>query len=121
MSGKEAPVTLRGPKVKGPEGEHAITYYENSPAKKVKVQCAKSTTADVTGGFETAWAEAVKDINLVFSMYSKVLRERAAADASQIEELEDILTEALSLESQLLEKKEHLRQSLAVISDKLQK
>lgn len=41
-------------------------------------------------------------------------------DASQIQELTNILTEALSLESQLKEKKEHLRQSLAVISDKLQ-
>jgi len=41
-------------------------------------------------------------------------------DASQLGELEDILTEARSLESHLKEKKEHLRRSLALISDKLQ-
>lgn len=45
--------------------------------------------------------------------------ERAAADSSQMRELEGILAEAKSLESYLKEKKTHLRQTLAVISDKL--
>lgn len=46
--------------------------------------------------------------------------ERAAKDTSQMKELEDILTEARNLESYLKEKKHHLRQTLALISDKLQ-
>lgn len=46
--------------------------------------------------------------------------DRAAADASRMKELEGILAEARDLESYLREKKQHLRQMLAVISDKLQ-
>lgn len=45
--------------------------------------------------------------------------ERAAADSFQMRELEGILAEAKSLELYLKEKKTHLRQTLAVISDKL--
>lgn len=56
--------------------------------------------------------------NTDFTCY--LLRERAAVDASQLGELEGILTEARSLEANLKEKKEHLRRSLALISDKLQ-
>uniref|UniRef100_A0A4W4GDJ6 Si:dkey-40g16.5 n=1 Tax=Electrophorus electricus TaxID=8005 RepID=A0A4W4GDJ6_ELEEL len=59
--------------------------------------------------------------SLAVSPQSIIHLEIAAVDASQIEELESILTEALALQSQLIEKKEHLRRSLAVISDKLQK
>lgn len=46
--------------------------------------------------------------------------EKAAADTSQMKELEGILREAQSLECYLKEKKNHLRQTLALISDKLQ-
>lgn len=46
--------------------------------------------------------------------------ERAAADTSQMKELQGILAEAHNLESCLKEKKNHLRQTLALISDKLQ-
>ncbi|XP_066535975.1 testis-expressed protein 12-like isoform X2 [Hoplias malabaricus] len=118
-----SPVTLRhtdikGPKMKLAEVEHADTYSANSPAKKMKGHCTKSPS--VTNGFETAWADAVMEINLMFSNYSEVLRERAAMDALQTEELENILSEAMSLESSLKEKKEHLRRSLSIISDKLQ-
>jgi len=46
--------------------------------------------------------------------------DRASADTSQMKELEVILIEARNLESYLKEKKSHLRQTLALISDKLQ-
>ncbi|KAL6471013.1 hypothetical protein MHYP_G00196630 [Metynnis hypsauchen] len=125
MTGKGSPMTLRGAENKGSklkltEVEHAVTYSENSPAKKVKTQSAKLPAEDVTNGFDAAWADAVREINHILSKYSEVLRERAEVDAAQFEELESILSEAVSLESQLKEKKEHLRRSLAVISDKLQ-
>lgn len=55
-------------------------------------------------------------IHSAFVSYS----ERAAIDASQVRELEDILMEARNLESHLKEKKDHLRRTLALISDKLQ-
>uniref|UniRef100_A0A3B1IVM9 Si:dkey-40g16.5 n=1 Tax=Astyanax mexicanus TaxID=7994 RepID=A0A3B1IVM9_ASTMX len=96
----------------------ALAYSDNSPVKKTKLQSTKSSVVDVTNGFETAWA-AVEEINGLFSKFSEVL-ERAAMDAAQVEQLESVLSEALCLESQLKEKKEHLRRSLAIISDKLQ-
>lgn len=46
--------------------------------------------------------------------------ERAAADTSQMKALDGLLAEAQSLESYLKEKKNHLKQTLALIADKLQ-
>lgn len=57
---------------------------------------------------------------MLFSQYSKALSERAAGDTSQVRQLEEILTEARGLETHLKEKKDHLRRTLALISDKLQ-
>ncbi|KAM9469437.1 testis-expressed protein 12 isoform 2-T3 [Clarias gariepinus] len=125
MTGTGSPKTLRGADVKGgkqkvPEAEYGGGFCDDSPAKKMKVSCTKSPTVDGTDAFETAWSDAVGDINLLFNKYLEVLRERAAVEAAQIQELTNILTEALTLESQLKEKKEHLKRSLAIISDKLQ-
>ncbi|KAI7800809.1 hypothetical protein IRJ41_012696 [Triplophysa rosa] len=100
------------------ELENATTFSETSPAKMTKKH-PRSAAVDMPYGFETALAEANREVGVLFSNYSEVLRERADVDASQLRELEDILTEARSLESHLKEKKEHLRQCLALISDKL--
>uniref|UniRef100_A0A8B9H8G2 Si:dkey-40g16.5 n=2 Tax=Astyanax mexicanus TaxID=7994 RepID=A0A8B9H8G2_ASTMX len=125
MTGKGSPMTHKGTEIKGSklkmtDVDLALAYSDNSPVKKTKLQSTKSSVVDVTNGFETAWAEAVEEINGLFSKFSEVLRERAAMDAAQVEQLESVLSEALCLESQLKEKKEHLRRSLAIISDKLQ-
>lgn len=56
----------------------------------------------------------------LMSVFIACCSERAVADTSQMKELEGILTEAQNLESYLKEKKNHLRQTLALISDKLQ-
>uniref|UniRef100_A0A672K359 Si:dkey-40g16.5 n=1 Tax=Sinocyclocheilus grahami TaxID=75366 RepID=A0A672K359_SINGR len=95
-------------------------FSETSPAKKIKAQHFRSAAGDMPYGFEVALTEANREVSVLYSKYSEVLRERAAVDASQLGELEDILTEARSLESHLKEKKEHLRRSLTLISDKLQ-
>ncbi|KAK3531769.1 hypothetical protein QTP70_028298 [Hemibagrus guttatus] len=123
MASKESVMALRGTDVVGTklkEGEDADGFGDESPAKKMKVSCTKSPAVDGANGFKKAWSDAVREINLLFSKYSELLRERTAVDASQIQELTDILNEALSLESQLKEKKEHLRQAIAIISEKLQ-
>lgn len=52
-------------------------------------------------------------------MFVHCCRERAAADTSQMKELEAILAEARNLEGHLKEKKKHLKETLALISDKL--
>ncbi|XDV32385.1 hypothetical protein PO909_003230 [Leuciscus waleckii] len=123
-STKEESMAVRGTEMKRCQAKirevENAPFAETSPAKKMKTQHFRSAAGDMAYGFETALAEANREVNGIFSKYSEVLRERAAVDASQLGELEDILTEARSLESHLKEKKEHLRRSLALISDKLQ-
>ncbi|KAG9265421.1 testis-expressed sequence 12 protein isoform X1 [Astyanax mexicanus] len=119
MTGKGSPMTHKGTEIKGSklkmtDVDLALAYSDNSPVKKTKLQSTKSSVVDVTNGFETAWAGMLHLISYFYII------ERAAMDAAQVEQLESVLSEALCLESQLKEKKEHLRRSLAIISDKLQ-
>ncbi|XP_067103162.1 testis-expressed protein 12-like [Osmerus mordax] len=97
-----------------------IPYHDNSPAKKKKAPCSNTATSDSSGLFDGALASANKEMNVLFSQYSQALSERAAGDASQVRQLEDILMEARGLEAHLKEKKDNLRRTLALISDKLQ-
>lgn len=55
-----------------------------------------------------------------WSVFVHCCRERAAADTSQMKELEAILAEARDLEGHLKEKKKQLKKTLALISDKLE-
>ncbi|KAL4647538.1 testis-expressed sequence 12 protein [Arapaima gigas] len=89
------------------------------PAKN-RTSSVKLSALNVSGNFEAVLEDAKGEVEMLFSKYADVMSERAAADASQVMELEDILTEARGLESHLREKKEHLKQSLVVITDKLQ-
>ncbi|KAK9962107.1 hypothetical protein ABG768_007487 [Culter alburnus] len=121
---KEASMAVRGTEMKRCQAKtrevENAQFSETSPAKKMKAHHFRPAAGDMSNGFETALAEANQEVSAIFSKYSEVLRERAAVDASQLGELEDILTEARSLKSLLKEKKEHLRRSLALITDKLQ-
>ncbi|XP_029372545.1 testis-expressed protein 12 [Echeneis naucrates] len=92
---------------------------DRSPPKKRKLPNEPSTleSGDL---FEATAAGATREVNMLLSKFAKVLSERAAADAAQMKELEGVLTEARNLESFLKDKKNHLRQTLALISDKLQ-
>uniref|UniRef100_A0A8C8LNX9 Testis-expressed sequence 12 protein n=1 Tax=Oncorhynchus tshawytscha TaxID=74940 RepID=A0A8C8LNX9_ONCTS len=132
MPGRVMPPSGRGMDNKGPkqklsqEVEQTSAYCDNSPAKKKKAQSSKTPASYSSDLFEAELAGANREVNMLFSKYSEVLSafvsysERAAIDASQVRELEDILMEARNLESHLKEKKEHLRRTLALISDKLQ-
>ncbi|XP_055736034.1 testis-expressed protein 12-like [Salvelinus fontinalis] len=126
MPGRVMPPTGRGMDNKGPkqkmsqEVEQTSAYCDNSPAKKKKAPSSKTPASYSSDLFEAELAGANREVNMLFSKYSEVLSERAAIDASQVRELEDILMEARNLESHLKEKKEHLRRTLALISDKLQ-
>uniref|UniRef100_A0A8C7V8K8 Si:dkey-40g16.5 n=1 Tax=Oncorhynchus mykiss TaxID=8022 RepID=A0A8C7V8K8_ONCMY len=126
MPGRVMPPTGRGMDNKGPkqklsqEVEQTSAYCDNSPAKKKKAHSSKPPASYSSDLFEAELAGANREVNMLFSKYSEVLSERAAIDASQVRELEDILMEARNLESHLKEKKEHLRRTLALISDKLQ-
>uniref|UniRef100_A0A8C9VNU3 Si:dkey-40g16.5 n=1 Tax=Scleropages formosus TaxID=113540 RepID=A0A8C9VNU3_SCLFO len=102
-----------------PEGEQASLHCKRSPAEK-NTSSIKLPALNIAGSFEAMLQDAKEEVDMLFSKYADVMSERAAADVSQVMELEDILKEARGLESHLREKKEHLKQSLAVISDKLQ-
>eukprot|EP00069_Balaena_mysticetus_P017049 bmy_22686T0 len=69
-----------------------------------------------------------KEINLMLSTYAKILRqvltvysfdERAAVDASYIDEIDGLFKEANTIENFLIQKRELLRQRFTVIANTL--
>uniref|UniRef100_A0A3P9INX3 Uncharacterized protein n=1 Tax=Oryzias latipes TaxID=8090 RepID=A0A3P9INX3_ORYLA len=96
--------------------ECTLSYQDKFQPKKRKPS-SEASAHDLTNSFETTAAGKT-------GLHEKLLwffcRERAAADTSKMKELEILLTEARNLESYLKEKKSHLKQTLAQISDKLQ-
>ncbi|KAJ0063611.1 hypothetical protein NL108_004439 [Boleophthalmus pectinirostris] len=107
---------------KGPD-ETTPTNMEPPPSagakSPLKKKLCKKSIAEPTHLFEAATADASCEISDLFTKFAVVLCEKAAADISMMQELEDIVTEARNLEAQLMEKKRLLRQTLALISDKL--
>uniref|UniRef100_UPI0037E80D5F testis-expressed protein 12 n=1 Tax=Semicossyphus pulcher TaxID=241346 RepID=UPI0037E80D5F len=125
MAGKLIPPILnkravnnsKGPKQTTEETEQSPANQVESPPKKKKTPSKPSTSEDL---FDATTAGASREVSMLFSKFAELLSERAAADTSQMKELDGILKEAQNLESYLKEKKKHLRQTLALISDKLQ-
>ncbi|KAF3692576.1 Testis-expressed protein 12 [Channa argus] len=99
--------------------DHLPANHEKSPPKK-KMPPSKPSTLESPDVLEAIAAGANGEVNMLFSKFAEVLRERAAVDTSQMKELENILIEARNFEDYLREKKKHLRQTLTLISDKLQ-
>ncbi|PWA21987.1 hypothetical protein CCH79_00019744, partial [Gambusia affinis] len=95
------------------------SYRDKSPPKKKKAH-SEASTLKSAGSFDATVAGARREISMLLTNFTDLLRERAAADTTQMKELEGILTEARNLESYLKDKKCNLRQSLALISNKLQ-
>ncbi|XP_048196933.1 testis-expressed protein 12 isoform X1 [Perognathus longimembris pacificus] len=60
-----------------------------------------------------------KEINLMLSTYAKILSERAAVDASYIDEIDGLFREANTIENFLIQKKEFLKQRFTVIANTL--
>ncbi|XP_069003359.1 testis-expressed protein 12 [Embiotoca jacksoni] len=98
--------------------ERTLANQDPSPAKKKKPP-SETCTLESAGSFEATAAGASRELSMLVSKFTEVLSERAAADTLKMKELEGTLTEARNLESYLKEKKIHLRQTLALISDKL--
>ncbi|KAF7219296.1 uncharacterized protein [Nothobranchius furzeri] len=88
--------------------------------RKKKSYLVETPASDSANPFEATAAGAGIEINMLLTKFADVLSRRAAEDALQMNELECMLIEARNLESYLREKKSRLRQTLAVISDKLQ-
>ncbi|XP_035884456.1 testis-expressed protein 12 isoform X1 [Phyllostomus discolor] len=60
-----------------------------------------------------------KEINLMLSTYAKILSERAAVDASYIDEIDGLFKEANTIENFLIQKRELLKQRFTVIANTL--
>ncbi|XP_063292734.1 testis-expressed protein 12 [Pelobates fuscus] len=73
------------------------------------------------GDIESIIKDLSKEINLFFSKYARTLSEQSVVDASYVQEFDEILKEARSLEGHLKEKRESLRSQLTVIAKTLQK
>ncbi|TNN34160.1 Testis-expressed sequence 12 protein [Liparis tanakae] len=108
----------KGSKQTPEETERTPANQDASPPMKKRTASA-SFSLESAGLFEATTAAASRDFSMLFSKFSEVFSERAAADTSQMKELEVILTEAQDLESYLKEKKKHLRQTLSLISERL--
>ncbi|KFO82782.1 Testis-expressed sequence 12 protein, partial [Cuculus canorus] len=63
--------------------------------------------------------EMNKEIMNLLSKYAHILSERAAMDASYVQELDGILKEAKTIENHLKQKRESLKQRLNVIANTL--
>ncbi|XP_068601724.1 testis-expressed protein 12 isoform X2 [Brachionichthys hirsutus] len=87
------------------------------PAAKRRPSCEQPDSADF---LEATAAAAGRDVCSLLMTFSHLLSERVVADTSQISELEGVLAEAATVASCLREKKKYLRQTLSVISEKLQ-
>ncbi|XP_069732551.1 testis-expressed protein 12 [Phaenicophaeus curvirostris] len=64
--------------------------------------------------------EMNKEIMNLLSKYAHIIRQRAAMDASYVQELDGILKEARTIENHLKQKRESLKQRLNVIANTLQ-
>ncbi|XP_075404876.1 testis-expressed protein 12 [Tenrec ecaudatus] len=60
-----------------------------------------------------------KEINLLLSTYAKILSERAAVDASYIDEIDELFKEANTIENFLIQRREFLRERFIVIANTL--
>ncbi|XP_061683649.1 uncharacterized protein LOC133504920 [Syngnathoides biaculeatus] len=96
--------------------EHAFENPEKSSQMKKKRHSKTSNSVD---SFEMTAAGAGREISMLFAKFADMLSERAAVDTAQRKELESLLQEAQNLESVLKDKKNHLKQTLVQISDKL--
>ncbi|XP_018081420.1 testis-expressed protein 12 isoform X2 [Xenopus laevis] len=74
-----------------------------------------------TGDIETLIRGLNKEINLLFDKYAQILNERSAVDASYVQEFDGIVKEARSVEIQLKQKRESLRNRLTKIANTLQR
>ncbi|XP_007934797.1 testis-expressed protein 12 [Orycteropus afer afer] len=63
--------------------------------------------------------DMIKEVNMMLSTYAKILSERAAVDASYIDELDELFKEASTIENFLIQKREFLRQRFMVIANTL--
>ncbi|XP_009995722.1 PREDICTED: testis-expressed sequence 12 protein [Chaetura pelagica] len=102
---------------------------ENEASEDAEVSCLEKTDLALSEGSQSPYKpepldkvlnEMNKEIMNLLSKYAQILSERATTDASYVRELDGILKEARTLENNLKQKKESLKQRFAVLANTLQ-
>ncbi|XP_008490635.1 testis-expressed protein 12 [Calypte anna] len=102
---------------------------ENEAAENPQLPCLEKTDVAFSEGSQSPYKpeplekvvnEMNKEIMNLLSKYAQILSERAAVDASYVQELDGILREARTIESHLKQKKESLKQRFTVVASTLQ-
>nr|XP_047919283.1 testis-expressed protein 12 isoform X1 [Anser cygnoides] len=115
--GAESPMALRGPSHKNEATENP----QLSSTDKTDVSFSEgSQSLYKPEPLEEVLNEMNKEIKNLLSKYAHILSERAAMDASYVQELDGILKEARTLENHLKQKRESLKQRFTVIANTLQ-
>ncbi|XP_075046426.1 testis-expressed protein 12 isoform X1 [Mixophyes fleayi] len=90
------------------------------------LQCSSPTSqpsavSDISqvGDIEAVMKDLSKEINLLFCNYAKTLRERSVVDAQYVHEFDELIKEARSVEIQLKQKRESLKNRLTMIANNL--
>ncbi|XP_010182083.1 PREDICTED: testis-expressed sequence 12 protein [Mesitornis unicolor] len=102
---------------------------ENEPAENPQLSSLDKTDSAFPEGSQSPYKpeplekvlnEMNKEIKNLLSKYAHILSERAAMDASYVQELDEILKEAKTIENHLKQKRESLKQRFAAITNTLQ-
>ncbi|KAM4650544.1 testis-expressed protein 12 [Discoglossus pictus] len=99
--------------------ENEVQDTENSQCSSPVRQ--PSCLSDSSQDLETVVEDISKELHLLFAKYATFLSERSAVDASYVQEFDEILKEARSVETQLKQKRESLRNRLTMIANNLQR
>ncbi|XP_069804022.1 testis-expressed protein 12 [Dendropsophus ebraccatus] len=70
---------------------------------------------------ESMMKDLSKEVNILFSNYAKTLSDHSTVESHHVQEFDKILEEAKSLEIQIRQKKENLRNHLTMIAKTLQR
>ncbi|CAI5762771.1 Testis expressed 12 [Podarcis lilfordi] len=108
-------------KRKKEEKNESSEYPQMSSFEKMDLSLSESSQAVLkTEALEKVLNDTSKEINILLSKYVHILRQRAAMDASYVEELGGILKEAGSIEYHLRLKWENLKHRIAAMTGPLQ-
>nr|XP_009916238.1 PREDICTED: testis-expressed sequence 12 protein [Haliaeetus albicilla] len=119
-SNTQKPDENRSKRKKEMENEASENPLLSSPDKTDLASSEGSQSLYKPEPLEKVLNEMNKEIMNLLSKYAHILSERAAMDASYLQELDGILKETRTIENHLKQKRESLKQRFTVIANTLQ-